>query len=95
MPADMLTDDYARAGGLRDDQRPSAAAAAAAAARMQGTELCVRLGLLDEDGDERGGGGDGHSCVVIGSSASRQVDCRTTAPGSGVDVPLTLPPLPF
>lgn len=81
MPADMLTDDYARAGGLRDDQRPTAAAAAAVV-RMQGTEMCARLGLLgEEDADhqqqQQQQQRDGH--IVIGSV--RQVDCRTTPGG--------------
>lgn len=74
----MLTDDYARAGGLRDDQRPTAATAAAV--RMQGTEMCARLGLLGEEDAEQQQQQqqrDGH--VVIGSV--RQVDCRTTPGG--------------
>lgn len=69
----MLTDDYARAGGLRDDQRPSTAAASVGG-RMQGTEMCTRLGLLGEEDAEQQR--DDH--VVVNGSVRQSVDCRTT-----------------
>lgn len=77
----LTTDDYARAGGgLRDDQRPTTGAAVA---RMQGTEMCARLGLLTEEEATLAAeeSRDGH--VVIGGSVPRQVDCRTNGGGGG------------